>query len=109
MILAYTSSEVRAAEAPLLARGEPLMQQAATALATHVLGALAERAGGARGASVVALVGAGNNGGDALHALAVLARRGVQVLAVCTTDTPHAEGLAALRAAGGRAVRAVDP
>lgn len=109
MILGYSSSDVRAAEAPLLARGVPLMQQAAAALATHVLAELADRSGGARGASVVALVGSGNNGGDALHAGAVLARRGVQVVAVCTSDTPHAEGLAALRSAGGRAVRAVDP
>lgn len=109
MILGYTADEVRAAEQPLLARGVPLMQQAAWGLATRVAAELAERRGRVRGASVVALVGAGNNGGDALHAGAVLARRGVQVLAVCTTGAPHAEGLAALRRAGGRTVRAVDP
>lgn len=109
MILGYTAAEVRAAEEPLLARDVPLMQHAAFALATTVAGELAERRGSVRGAAVVALVGPGSNGGDALHAGAVLARRGVQVLAVCTTDAPHAEGLAALRRAGGRAVRAVDP
>lgn len=117
MILGYTAAEVRAAEEPLLARDVPLMQQAASALATHVLREVAERRGGepggarggVQGATVVVLAGSGNNGGDALHAGALLARRGVQVLAVCTTDAPHAEGLAALRAAGGRAVRAVDP
>lgn len=116
MILGYTAAQVRAAEEPLLAQGVPLMQQAASALATHVLREVAERRGGepggarggVQGATVVVLAGPGNNGGDALHAGALLARRGVQVLAVCTTDAPHAEGLAALRAAGGRAVRAVE-
>ncbi|GIG37175.1 bifunctional ADP-dependent NAD(P)H-hydrate dehydratase/NAD(P)H-hydrate epimerase [Cellulomonas pakistanensis] len=108
MILGYTAAEVRAAEEPLLARGVPLMQHAAFALAGRVAAELAERRGQVRGATVVALVGSGNNGGDALHAGAFLARRGVSVVAVCATDEPHAEGLAALRRAGGRAVRAVD-
>ncbi|MFB9956150.1 NAD(P)H-hydrate epimerase [Cellulomonas denverensis] len=54
------------------------------------------------------LVGSGNNGGDTLHAGALLATRGVRVLALCTTDRPHAEGLAALTRAGGRAVLVVD-
>jgi hydroxyethylthiazole kinase-like uncharacterized protein yjeF len=109
MILGFTAAEVRAAEQPLLARGVPLMQQAAFGLATRVVAELTARRGRVRGAVVVALVGPGSNGGDALHAGAVLARRGVQVLAVCTTGAPHAEGLAALRRGGGRAVRAVDP
>ncbi|HYQ77096.1 bifunctional ADP-dependent NAD(P)H-hydrate dehydratase/NAD(P)H-hydrate epimerase [Cellulomonas sp.] len=109
MILGYTAAEVRAAEEPLLADGVPLMQHAAFALATRVAAELADRRGQVRGATVVALVGSGNNGGDALHAGAFLARRGVRVVAVCATGTPHAEGLAALRRAGGRAVRAVEP
>lgn len=108
MILGYTAAEVRTAEEPLLARGVPLMQHAAFALATRVAAELAQRRGPVRGSTVVALVGAGSNGGDALHAGAVLARRGVRVVAVCTTDAPHVEGLAALRRAGGRAVLAVD-
>lgn len=109
MILGYTAAEVRAAEEPLLARGVPLMEQAAFALATRVAAELAGRRGAVRGASAVALVGPGNNGGDALHAGAVLARRGVRVVALCTTDAPHAGGLAALRGAGGRAVRVAAP
>ncbi|MEN1976415.1 NAD(P)H-hydrate dehydratase [Cellulomonas sp. P4] len=108
MIIGYPAAQVRAAEEPLLARGVPLMQQAAGGLATRVLAELVSRRGAVRGASVVALVGSGNNGGDALHAGAVLARRGVRVVALCTTGTPHAEGLAALRRAGGRAVRVGD-
>ncbi|MBD3781244.1 MAG: bifunctional ADP-dependent (S)-NAD(P)H-hydrate dehydratase/NAD(P)H-hydrate epimerase, partial [Micrococcales bacterium] len=108
MIIGYPAAQVRAAEEPLLARGVPLMQQAAGGLATRVLAELVSRRGAVRGATVVALVGSGNNGGDALHAGAVLARRGVRVVALCTTGTPHAEGLAALRRAGGRAVRVGD-
>jgi hydroxyethylthiazole kinase-like uncharacterized protein yjeF len=113
MISGYTTDDVRAAEAPLLARGVPLMQHAAFALATRVAAELGARragtpGGAVRGASVVLLVGSGSNGGDALHAGALLARRGARVLAVCTTGSPHAEGLAALRRAGGRAVRVTD-
>ncbi len=113
MILGYTSADVRAAERPLLAEGVPLMSRAAFALATRVAAELAARragtpGGAVRGAGVVLLVGAGNNGGDALHAGAYLARRGAAVLAVCVTDEPHAEGLAALRRAGGRAVRVTE-
>ncbi len=104
MILGYTADAVRTAEEPLLAEGAPLMERAAFALATEVLGLLRERRGRVVGAGAVLLVGGGNNGGDALHAGAVLARRGVGVRAVLTTPRPHAAGLAALRAAGGTAV-----
>ena len=113
MISGYTAADVRAAEEPLLAGGVPLMQHAAFALATRVAAELGARrvgtpGGAVRGASVVLLVGSGSNGGDALHAGALLARRGAGVLAVCTSDAPHAEGLAALRRAGGRAVRVTE-
>ena len=101
MIGLYTAAEVRAAEEPLLA-GTPegtLMQRAATGLATVCL----ELLGRAHGTRVTALVGAGNNGGDALFAAAHLARRGARVTAVLLhPDRAHAAGLAALRAAGGR-------
>ncbi|MGY1630284.1 NAD(P)H-hydrate dehydratase [Geodermatophilus sp. SYSU D01186] len=101
MIGLYTADEVRAAEAPLLAatREGVLMQRAATGLATVCL-RLLDRTHGAR---VTALVGAGNNGGDALYAGAQLARRGARVTAVLLdADRAHPGGLAALRAAGGR-------
>src|SRR4051794_41569404 len=59
------------------------------------------------GARVVLLVGAGNNGGDALYAGAALARRGAAVRALLLDpDRAHAGGLAALRRAGGRVVAA---
>lgn len=91
---------VRRAEEALMAQlpEGALMQRAATALAT----VCADLLGRVYGAQVVLLVGGGNNGGDALWAGAMLARRGARVHALLATDTPHAEGLAAFLAAGGR-------
>jgi hydroxyethylthiazole kinase-like uncharacterized protein yjeF len=81
------------------------MQRAATGLATVCLRLL----GRAYGARVTALVGAGNNGGDALFAAAHLALRGAHVTAVLLTpDRAHAAGVAALRRAGGRVVTGGD-
>jgi len=94
--------QVRAAEAALMATlpEGALMQRAAAGLASAVLDLL----GRAYGSTVVLLVGAGDNGGDALYAGALLARRGVRVLAWSLSDTPHAAGLAALHRAGGRSI-----
>lgn len=78
-----------------------LMQRAAAGLAVAVLDLL----GGGYGRSVVLLVGPGDNGGDALWAGARLARRGVAVEALLLAEQVHEPGLAALRAAGGRASR----
>ncbi|WP_222269112.1 NAD(P)H-hydrate dehydratase [Modestobacter marinus] len=101
MIGLYTAAGVRAAEDAVLAavREGALMQRAATGLATICLQLL----GRAHGVRVVLLVGAGNNGGDALYAGAYLAARGAQVTAVLLApDRAHAGGLVALRRAGGR-------
>lgn len=54
------------------------------------------------GSRVVLLVGSGDNGGDALHAGALLARRGARVDALLVRGRAHEGGLVALRAAGGR-------
>ena len=54
------------------------------------------------GARVVVLAGSGDNGGDALYAGALLARRGAAVTAITAGPKTHPGGLAALRAAGGR-------
>jgi len=113
MIEAWSAADVRAAEQPLLAAGEPLMERASFALATVVARDLAHRRsvalpdGGRRdgrvtGTRAVLLVGSGNNGGDTLHAGAHLARRGVGVLAVLAGEHAHPGGLAALRRAGGQ-------
>ncbi|WP_149204245.1 bifunctional ADP-dependent NAD(P)H-hydrate dehydratase/NAD(P)H-hydrate epimerase [Actinotalea subterranea] len=111
MIEAFAAAEVRAAEEPLLAceRGFTggLMHRAATALALAVVREQRARAVRVQGSTVVALVGPGNNGGDALHALAILARRGVRAVAVLTSAAVHDDGLAALRAAGGRVLAVV--
>lgn len=50
--------------------------------------------------TVLALVGGGDNGGDALHAAALLAGRGLKVRAALLTDHPHLRALAAARTAG---------
>ncbi len=79
-----------------------LMQRAATGLARRCAVLLADR-GGVYGSRVRLLVGAGNNGGDALFAGALLTRRGAEVRALLLhPERTHAEGLAALRRAGGR-------
>jgi hydroxyethylthiazole kinase-like uncharacterized protein yjeF len=99
----HTAAGVRTAEEVLLARSREgaLMQRAATGLATVCLRLL----GSPYGRRVVALVGSGNNGGDALFAGAHLSGRGAQVTAVLLDpERAHAAGLDTLRRAGGRAV-----
>ncbi len=97
---AHTVEQVRAAEGTVLARlpEGALMQRAAAGLASAVIDLL----DGGYGRRVVLLVGPGDNGGDALYAGAVLARRGAAVEAWLLADRAHEAGLAALRAAGGR-------
>ena len=100
---AHTVEQVRAAEADLMARlpEGTLMRRAAAGLAY----AVADLLGGAYGRRVLLLVGSGDNGGDALYAVADLARRGAAVSArLLSPDHTHPAGLAALRAAGGRVV-----
>ncbi|MGD6979921.1 MULTISPECIES: NAD(P)H-hydrate dehydratase [Citricoccus] len=108
MIHAYTGSAVRAAEKPLLdaGHGDALMRRAAWGLATCVLRQLRAR-GPVAGVAVAALVGTGNNGGDALWALSFLRRRGVDVVAVPMAERMHPAGLAAFLQAGGRVVERV--
>ncbi|MFJ7291781.1 NAD(P)H-hydrate dehydratase [Streptomyces collinus] len=105
MRTAYSVETVRNAERELMARlpEGALMQRAAAGLAA----ACADLLGRVYGSRVVALVGSGDNGGDALYAGARLARRGAGVTAVLLApERTHAAGLAALRRAGGRVARA---
>ena len=100
-------ADIRAAESALMARlpDGALMQRAAHALSVHC----GQLLGCVYGSSVVLIVGSGSNGGDALHAGARLARRGARVNAVLLDpERAHADGLRALRAAGGSAVSTVD-
>src|ERR1700710_482681 len=96
---AHTVEQVRAAEATLMAQVPEgaLMQRAAAGLAV----AIADLLGRVYAARVLLLVGAGDNGGDALWAGSMLARRGVAVEAVLLSDKTPADGLEAVRAAGG--------
>ncbi len=100
---AHTVEQVRAAEEAAFAVSPEgaLMQRAAAGLATSI----ADFVGHVYGARVLLVVGAGNNGGDALYAGARLARRGAAVdCLLLSPDHAHAGGLAAVRAAGGRVV-----
>lgn len=106
MVAGYSAAQVRAAEAPHLAAGEPLMRRAAAALAATLRRVLAEE--DATGGPVVLIVGSGDNGGDALWAGAELAGDGVAVTAVPTSERMHAEGAAVARGAGVRFVDTTD-
>ncbi|GAA3807929.1 MULTISPECIES: NAD(P)H-hydrate dehydratase [Amycolatopsis] len=107
----WTTDRIRSAEEKLLAATPEgaLMHKAAFAVALHAAEMLAEHTGQVSGRRVALLVGAGNNGGDALWAGAFLRRRGVSVTAILLKpEKAHAAGLAALRRAKGRVVSAED-
>jgi ADP-dependent NAD(P)H-hydrate dehydratase / NAD(P)H-hydrate epimerase len=104
---AWRVADVRAAEQALMAHlpDGTLMQRAAAGLARRCAEVLADRYGAVYARRALLLVGSGDNGGDALYAGALLARRGVAVAALLLDpDRAHAGGLAALRAAGGSTV-----
>jgi hydroxyethylthiazole kinase-like uncharacterized protein yjeF len=94
VIKAYSAAQIRAAEAPHLAGGEPLMTRAAAGLAAEIRGL-----GGHR---ILLLVGSGNNGADTLWAGAELAGSGLDVALVPTSDHPNQPALDAALAAGAR-------
>lgn len=112
---AWTVDQIRRAEAAVMGEPDPatgraprddgtLMRRAAAGLATVAARMLA----GVSGSTVHLLVGPGNNGGDALFAGAFLRRRGVRVRAFLLTGRGHADGLAALRRAGGTVIDRAD-
>ncbi|MET3719011.1 MULTISPECIES: NAD(P)H-hydrate epimerase [unclassified Arthrobacter] len=104
MISAYTGTQIRAAEQPLLAAGMGgvLMQRASYGLANAIVHELQARGWRLYGASVAVLAGKGNNGGDGLFAASFLAARGMRTTAVLTAGAAHPEALAAFERAGGR-------
>lgn len=83
----FRVEQVRRAEADLIAALPPytLMERAAFGLAIEIASVLRERLGKSSGARVLGLIGAGNNGSDALWALSLLAKRGVGVQAIDIT------------------------
>lgn len=106
MIEAYDIPSIRAAEEAVMATlpDGKLMKRAARALAEIAALRLTTRGG----RNVVALVGAGNNGGDALYAIARLARAGAKCAAILVADTAHEGGLAAAVKHGATILSAAD-
>lgn len=107
----YSADTIRDAEAPLLASlpDGALMKRAAYGLATAIIRELVARTGGVAGRRVCAVVGSGDNGGDALWAATFLRRRGAAADAVLLNpDKAHRKGLAAFRKAGGRVIENID-
>src|ERR1700722_10158943 len=101
---AYQVAAVRAAEQALMAAlpDGALMRRAAAGLAAVCGSMLARYPGHVYGTRVVVLAGSGDNGGDALYAGALLARRGASVIAITPGSRAHPGGTGALLAAGGR-------
>src|SRR5690349_13740533 len=103
----YSADAIRAAEAPLLASlpDGVLMRRAAYGLSVALIRELRARTGGIAGREVCAVVGSGDNGGDALWAATFLRRRGAAASAVLlNVERTHAKALAAFQRAGGRVV-----
>ncbi|WP_435299427.1 NAD(P)H-hydrate epimerase [Timonella sp. A28] len=94
---AYTAQEIRAAEQPLLAAGEPLMAKAAFAASTIIRTRIQAQYRRLSGTRITVLVGPGNNGGDALFTAAHLARFPTHITVITVSENVHAEGIAALR------------
>lgn len=102
----YSAQEIRDAEAPLLAAlpDGGLMRRAAFGLATAIVREL----GSVSGKTVCAVVGSGDNGGDALWAATYLRRRGVGAAAILLNpERAHRKALAAFRRAGGHIVESL--
>ena len=106
----YSADAIREAEAPLLASlpDGALMRRAANGLADAIARELVLQTGGIAGRSVCAVVGSGDNGGDALWAVTFLRRRGAAAAAVLLNpERANEKALAAFRKAGGRVVQSV--
>lgn len=106
----YSADAIRAAEAPLLESlpDGVLMRRAAFGLAGAITRELHSRTGGVAGRRVCAVIGSGDNGGDALWAAVFLRRRGVSTSAVVLNrERVHRVALAAFTGAGGRLVQSI--
>lgn len=102
----YTPEEIRSAEAPLWAAlpDGGLMRRAAFGLAAAIAGQLVT----VNGRTLCAVVGSGDNGGDALWAATFLRRRGARATAILLDpERAHRKALAAFRRSGGRVVESV--
>jgi ADP-dependent NAD(P)H-hydrate dehydratase / NAD(P)H-hydrate epimerase len=103
----YTADAIRQAEAPLLASlpDGVLMRRAAHGLAAAIARELTLLTGGTAGRRICAVVGSGDNGGDALWAATFLRRRGMSAAAILLKpERTHRKALTAYLRAGGRLV-----
>jgi len=106
----YSADAIRVAEAPLLASlpEGALMRRAAFGLATAIARELVLLTGGVAGRRICAVVGSGDNGGDALWAATFLRRRGAAATAVLLNpDRTHTVALTAFTRAGGAVVQSI--
>ena len=86
------------------------MRRAAFGLAGAITREFQTRTGGIAGRRVCAVVGSGDNGGDALWAATFLRRRGVSASAiVLNADRVHRAALRAFMQSGGRLVQTMSP
>ncbi|MCL2787989.1 MAG: bifunctional ADP-dependent NAD(P)H-hydrate dehydratase/NAD(P)H-hydrate epimerase [Micrococcales bacterium] len=111
MICSYNAATIRECEKRLVGEGPKgrLMELAAHGAATVILREMRKRRDGrASGARILMLVGSGDNGGDALHAGAILARRGLSVVAIASSKRVHERGAEVFVQAGGQLLSAVD-
>ncbi|MEX0913595.1 MAG: NAD(P)H-hydrate epimerase, partial [Demequina sp.] len=104
----YSVEAIRAAENRALAHATEaeLMDVAAHAVARTCMHVLRDRHQGAEDSQIVILVGAGNNGGDALLAGVHLVRAGAHVTAVLCADRVNEHALADFSKAGGHVLHA---
>jgi len=85
-----------------------LMARAARALADHCTTLLTATGRRVAGAHVLALIGSGSNGGDALHAAAHLATAGARVDLLLLAGTADGEALDHARSAGAAVIPSED-
>ncbi|BDR53074.1 carbohydrate kinase [Bombiscardovia nodaiensis] len=98
---AYEAGIIRSLEAPLLDEGQPLMQEAAQAVAVNAWLMLSQAGLDPQNSRIVLLAGGGNNGGDGLYAGARLAAIGADVTAVATSSDVLDEAAQTFVQAGG--------
>ena len=106
MKLIYTASQIRDAEKPYIEAPDYdgyLMQRAADAVATEAIDLL----DGRQGASVLLLVGPGNNGSDTVYAGARLSTSGYKVDAVVFES--NEKNLELIAREGGEGTCVLDP
>src|SRR5450759_1067615 len=103
---AYAASAVREAE-PQAASAGPEAGELLSRAASGLAAVASARLGGPGGRRVDAMVGAGNNGGDALYAVASLARDGATAVVLKVAESVHEGGLRAARDAGVLVLNAV--